>query len=266
MIHPSAPQSPEFRQELQYLENKGRLPAQERLRIEDHLTQAETDIGVPKALLWCILFQESRMDAYKNALDKVAAKGMGQFTPNALAEINEDTNHYDSRTRGVLELAIAPGHLPLDFKLKSWPRVSRAGFRYKQLPEQAPSSYFNARTAVFASGAFLNNRYQQIKRALDRQAVVYDPEVLWLYAAAAYNKGSRTVLVLLTDYYLSKGEKALSALLTDGAQSVALLTHEKLLHAALKDMWRKRRRDNYLEEMSRNMQAISSCVNPEIRL
>lgn len=229
------------------------------------MSAAEARLGVPRALLWCILFQESRMDAFKNAFGDVAAKGMGQFTPNALAEINQDTNHYDSRTLAVMTEVTQPKGLPIDFGLKSRPRVERPGYRKKQLPDQQPTSYFNGRTAVFASAAFLNNRYQQIKRALDRQGVSYDREVLWLYAAAAYNKGSRTVLVLLTDYYLSRGERALSRLLTDGSQSVALLTHEKLLHAALKDLWRKRRRDNYLEEMTRNMQAISSCVNPEIR-
>jgi len=260
--HP-APQSQPMKQELQYLVTMGLLSENDRKLIEENLAQVETDIGVPKSLLWCVLFQESRFDAFKNAFSTSLAKGMGQFTPSALAEINLDTDHYDYRTSRSLASILTPRALPLDFKLKAWPRIKKAGYRSRRLPEQIQTSYFNSRTAVYASGAYLNNRYQQLKRALDRQGVTYSPEVLWLYAAAAYNKGSRTVFVLLTHLYMKRGERGLSALLQDPVQSMALLSHEDLLNDSLKDFWRKRRRVKYLDELSRNMEVISSCVSPE---
>lgn len=260
--HP-APQSEPFKLELQYLVTKGRLSESDRKLIEQDLAHLESELAVPKSLLWCVLFQESRFDAFKNAFSSSLAKGMGQFTPSALAEINLDTDHFDLRTGRVLASVLAPKALPLDFKVKTKPKIKKAGYRTRQLPEQVTTSYFNSRTAVFASGAYLNNRYYQLKRALDRQGVTYSPEVLWLYAAAAYNKGSRTVFVLLTHLYMKRGERGLSSLLQDPMQSMALLSHEDLLNDSLKDFWRKRRRVKYLDELSRNMEVISSCVSPE---
>src|SRR4051812_11053137 len=82
------PQSEVFKTELQYLGVTQKLSQAEKAHIETQLTKAEKSLGVPKALLWCVLFQESRFDRFKNAFSKVPAKGLGQFTRSALSEVN----------------------------------------------------------------------------------------------------------------------------------------------------------------------------------
>lgn len=260
------PQSASFKSELVYLETTERLTKKEIQTIEDYLKKVEDSFGVPKALLWCVLFQESRFDSFKNAYSTVPAKGLGQFTPSALEEINSDTNQYDSRTRQILNEQVKPGRLPLNFKLKP-PARDLASHRKKQkFPTQPSTSYYRTSTAVFASAAYLNNRYQQLKRALDRQKIPYDPQVLWLYAAAAYNKGSRSIFLLLTNEYMSRGESAIQELLKSPKATYLLLTHPERLDYSLRGVWNKKTRTKYIIELLRNMEVISSCALTEQNL
>jgi len=144
--------------------------------------------------------------------------------------------------------------------------VRKKGSNKHSMPEQFHNSYFRTSTAIFASAAYLNNRYQQIKTTLDHQGISYDPQVLWLYAAAAYNKGSRTVLLLLTHEYMSKGEAALKALLGSSKETYKLLTHSERLDFPLRGIWTTKTRSKYIEELLRNMASISSCalVEPHV--
>src|SRR5687768_9434495 len=80
------PQNLAFKKELKYLRDTKKLDLKEKQLIETTLLQAQEKLGVPQALLWCILFQESRFDSFKNALNSFTAKGLGQFTPPALVE------------------------------------------------------------------------------------------------------------------------------------------------------------------------------------
>jgi hypothetical protein len=256
------PANKAFKAELRYLSNTKRLTEQERAVIESEVREVEATLGVPRALLWCVLFQESRFDAFKNATSPLPAKGLGQFTPSALAELNSDTDHYDPRTSLALQTILAPRTLPIDFHLKVKKRTKgkrAAASVAPPFPEQPPNSYFRTATAVFASGAYLNNRYQQLKNTLDHQNVSYDPEVLWLYAAAAYNKGSRSVFLLLSNEYMSRGAEALAALLKNSKDAYKLLTHAERLDISLRGVWKKEQRGRYVEELLRNMAIISSC-------
>jgi hypothetical protein len=253
------PQSQDFKNELRYLEFTERLTKKEIQFIEGQLKKAEEQLGVPKALLWCVLFQESRFDSFKNALTRLPAKGIGQFTRSALEEINYDTNQYDVRTRAFLKAQLQPKALPIDFSLTP-PKTSN---RKKIFPVQPITSYYRTATAIFASAAYMNNRYQQLKKALDRQGISYDPQVLWLYAAAAYNKGSRSIFLLLTNEYLSKGEGALIELLNNSKATYNLLTHPERLDYSLREIWKKKTRIKYIGELLRNMEVISSCALTE---
>ena len=255
----SAPQSKSLKQELAFLQSTHRLTSEERLRIENELMKAETALGVPKALIWCILFQESRFNPYLNATNHVMAKGLGQFTPNALIEINKDTDLFDPRTSLAINSRLSPKSLPIDFKLKKIPRIRKPGTKIKTFPDQPITSYYHYSAAAFASAAYLNNRYQQLKSALDHQGLAYDSKVLWLFAAAAYNKGARSVFALLTREYMLHGESAVTKVLTNPKAAYLILTQRKKLDPPFGEIWNRETRKRYIDELLVNMDVISRC-------
>jgi hypothetical protein len=257
---PEPPQNEPFRFEVQYLIKNELVQPKELHEIESQIIKLEQALGVPRALLWCILFQESRFDSFKNALSPLTAKGLGQFTPGALEEVNYDTDLYDDRSGEVIISELSPKKLPINFDLKL-PKKKRKHTSEKNIkfPEQKITSYYRTKTAILASAVYLNNRYAQLRKTLNRQGISYDPLVLWLYAAAAYNKGFRSILLLLTHEYMKTGEKGLTQLLHDAKASYNLLTHSKRLDSSFARVWKKETRDKYVEELVRNMQVITSC-------
>jgi hypothetical protein len=260
------PQNVAFQLELQYLHTIEKLTPLEKQQIETELEAVEKTLGVPKPVLWCILFQESRFDVFKNALNTMSAKGLGQFTSSATHEINHDTNTYDSRTRTILESEIEEDLFPIGFDLKLKPTRKKLGSKKRTLPEQSVHSYYHTKTAVFSSAAYLNNRYREIKQSLERQGLQYDSQLLWLYAAAAYNKGARTVFALLTHEYMTRGEGAVKELLFDLKAAQDLLTQKDRLEYPLREIWDKKTRKRYVDELQRNMKIVSSCAFSEKKL
>lgn len=262
-----APQSAFFQQELDYLEKHKILLKSERTFLEKQMNVAEETFGTPKSLLWCILFQESRFDLLLNANEPDAtARGIGQFTPNALVEINSDTDQYDERTSAIFEKLLKPKHLPLNFELGFESPVRRKMGRWWRVPKRDRTSYFHESTAVLASASYLNNRYWQIRHALDTQNISYDPDLMWIYAAAAYNKGARTIFYILTQQFLLRGQRGVEQLLHDSKLTYVLLTDGETLDQSLRDLWPKKQRDRYIEELVRNMKSITSCTLPESAL
>jgi hypothetical protein len=262
----TAPQNYSFKKEIDYLESTGQLTKNDLKTLNDYVHQAYFTIGVPKSLLWCVLFQESRLDPLKNMDRKKGARGLGQFTRHALKEINKDTNLFDNRTEDVMRSQLGEDVLPISFKLGFKPTEDLVDRRTRlpssvQLPN---SSYFHTKTAVFASAAYLNNRYNQIVRALEKQNIEYDPEVVWLYAAAAYNKGTKAVFNLLSDQRFYGGDQGLSELMKDPKLSYTLLTHTHLLDHSLRDLWQTETREKYVKELTKNIELVVSCVTPEI--
>ena len=260
------------------MEHLNQIQPQDLKHLLSTMSQLQRELEVPKALLFCILFQESRLDPLKNYNIKLPAKGLGQFTPGALQEINRTPSFYDSRTGAILRDLLAPYHLPLNFSLLkipalnarahalaaaySRPSVNRSPSSLKHyIPLPAPIvSYYHAPTAIYASGIYLNNRYRQIKHALDLQRIKYNPEVLWLYAAVAYNKGSRSMFILLTRYYMSYGQQAVEELLNDPIKTRTLFDNESNLDETLKEVWNSKVRPGYVHELHQNMRSLSSCA------
>lgn len=260
------PQNAFFKSELEYLTKHRILLKHELTFLEKQMTYAEEAFGVPKSILWCVLFQESRFDPLLNAANAEAgARGIGQFTENALTELNIDTDQYDERTGHLLTQAIKPKKLPLTFGLEFAPPARKIG-RWWKVPKRDLASYFHEGTSVIASAAYLNNRYWQIRRALDTQKISYDPALLWLYASAAYNKGARSIFFVLTQQYLLRGERGVEQLLHNPRLTYLLLTGSEGLETSLKDLWPKKQRERYIEELVRNMRYISACALPESTL
>lgn len=263
----AAPQNYSFKKEIEYLETTGQLTKNDQKLMNDYVHQAYFTIGVPKSLLWCVLFQESRLDPLKNMNRTKGARGLGQFTRHALKEINKDTNLYDIRTEDVMRSQLGEDIFPISFKLGFRPSEDLMDRRNRSpanitLPT---SSYFHTKTAVFASAAYLNNRYNQIVKALEKQNIEYDPEVIWLYAAAAYNKGMKSVFNLLSDQRYYGGDQGLSELMRDAKLSYTLLTHAHLLDHSLRDIFPTEIREKYVKELTKNIELVVSCVTPEVR-
>jgi hypothetical protein len=247
------PQSPEFQKDLEFLQRTKRLKIDDRTKIESDIADLEAKLGVPHQLMWCLLFQESRFDPLKNSEADHGARGLGQFTPTALEEINRDTNHFDLRVGPLIQTVLDPDGLPLSFLLEETPKLN-------SVPR---TSYYRSSTAVYATGVYLNNRYQQIKKALDKKKIAYDPQILWLFAAAAYNKGARTILVLLTQQLSYGGDAGLGELLTHPKLSYSLLTREDLLEYSLRELWNPKIREKYVAELAQNMEQVINCAVPE---
>jgi hypothetical protein len=262
----AAPQNYNFKKEVDYLESTGQLTKADQKLMNDYVHQAYFTIGVPKSLLWCVLFQESRLDPLKNMNRSKGARGLGQFTRHALKEINKDTNLYDIRTEDVMRSQLGEDVFPISFKLGFRPSEDLLDRRNRSPANiSVPnSSYFHTKTAVFASAAYLNNRYNQIVKALEKQNIDYDPEVVWLYAAAAYNKGTKTVFNLLSDQRYYGGDSGLSELMKDAKLSYTLLTHAHLLDHSLRDIFTNDTREKYVKELTKNIELVVSCVTPEI--
>lgn len=262
-----APRNSAFVEEMKYLQMTGMLTSENREIIEKELSRVEATLGVPKALLWCVLFQESRFDPFKNALNRSPAKGLGQFTASALDEINDETNYFDPRTQDIFESELKAKVFPIQFVLKSKKKVQRAlASKKRNWPEQPVQSYYNPATAIYTSAAYINNRYYELKSILDHQNLRYDPQVLWLYAAAAYNKGERSVLALLTSEYMKKGDDGIYQLLNNAKETYHFLTQPKNVEPPLQEIWQKKVLKRYMDEFLRNMEVVISCSVTGLRL
>ncbi|MCC7440681.1 MAG: hypothetical protein IT285_03545 [Bdellovibrionales bacterium] len=246
------PADPAYREELTYLQRVAGFPEADARRIRDRVALAATALSMPQALLWCVLFQESRLDRLKNARNARNAKGIGQFTAVALDELNRDTALYDARTPAFLREQVGD-ESTIQFILPTEPRapVPRA-------------SYYRLETGVASTAAYLNNRYHHLARTLGRRDLAHDPQVLWLLAAMAYNKGPRSVNVFLHRLGRLKGDDRVRAVLHDPSELVAVLSDAKLMHRIYFYFWEKPIRDPYVEEMGANMRAIARCaLEPE---
>ncbi len=265
LFAPTAPQNLQFKDELRYLRETFQLRKPEEDRLESSIDAAAIQFGIPRSLLWCVLFQESRFDVLKNATEAMGARGIGQFSRTALSELNLASDLFQRGTREYLLSVIKPYALPIGFQLDP-PGTIKAQIELRSkrtLPDQSLGSYFRPETSVAATAAYLNNRHKQLTRVLNEEKIPFDPEVLWLYAAAAYNKGSRTVYVLITRQRLAAGDESIGEILQSPKLSLALLTHAELLDVALRNVWPTKQRPALIKEMILNLNAIRSCATED---
>jgi len=261
------PLSEKFQRELEFLNSTRQLSSEELTHIENAVKGSSKRYQVPYTLLWCLLFQESRFDVFRNASQTNGARGIGQFTRAALKELNLDADKFVPGTRALLKKTIHPYVMPLSFTIVPKPDPKLEERKGRKTESQPHSSYFHVDTAIGASAAYLGNRYHQLKRTLDRKGWKYDPEVLWMFASAAYNKGSRTVYVLLTQQREFGGDQAVNELLTNPHFAFSALTRKELLELSLTTLWDDpERRSRYITELIANMKAIHSCAIVGARL
>lgn len=277
------PKSRKMQQDLEALEQSKRLKTSDRKAIEQDIAAAQRGLGVPEGILWCLLYSKSQFDFTKNMNSTALTKGIGQLTETALSEINLDRDYYDPRTSVYFKRHLRLGDSPVNFITRdstpleaelSSPASSIQNLDQSQAPqsmalnrnqnlELAANSYFRIPIGVFASASYLNNRYQQLRSALDHLAISYDPVILWFFAAAAYESGTRSIYSLFTHELMSRGDKSLSHILSDMGAAHQYLTQKENLEYPLRASIPHEVDGGRIQSLTQTMENIMSCVLPE---
>lgn len=233
-----------FQQELQLMRSQGKLSAKNEARISTAVEKTSGELKMPPAVLWCLLFQESRLNHLEGLGSERGALGIGQFSFFSFYEVNHHLSRFNGDNLSMFKKVLGKDVRPL-------------------LPDEnnldSPSSYFSIPTAVAASGAYLNNRYHQLRAILDRRQLTYQPDLLWLYAAMAYNKGTRSVLSLWKDSQRRQGPAYLQQILVDNESFRASVSNPRTVLRTLKRIWPADQAEAYAQELRIHLQNMWDC-------
>src|SRR3989338_5041031 len=95
------PASQRLKGELKYVRQIGRLQRENEALIDRVIVSSSAHFGMPPSVLWCLLFQESRLNHLEGIFDSSGARGLGQFSSFSFYEINHQLNHYYPGSRQV---------------------------------------------------------------------------------------------------------------------------------------------------------------------
>jgi len=239
------PVAERFQSELQELTRTQKITGENQDLISQSVYRVARQLKEPQALLWCLFFQESRLDHLLGKEDPTSITGLGQFSRTAFFEINRDLDRYFSR----------PGKVVSELLGKD-PRPIRAD----AVNLNALHSYYSIPTAVSSSALFLHNRWFQLRRVALAKNLSFSDEVLWMWAALAYNKGARGVFTLWQQIQKEQGKGALQAALTDPAQFRKVIDSQALIQRAFKRIWVPARASFFARELSLHGRNVTDCA------
>jgi hypothetical protein len=246
------PANVRFQTELDQMRATGKLKLENETLIRKTTLSAAAELRMPPAILWCLLFQESRLDHLAGMQEGKGVSGLGQFTFASYYEVNFHLDRYGQDNRRMLLKMLGGDVRPV------------GAFR-ENLSD--PSSYYYIPTAVAASAAYLNNRYLQLQSALDRKGITYDPGLLWLYAAMAYNKGGRTVFAMWNDAAARGGKKEVQRLVSDRLSFFHALDQSGDFERILGKIWPEEDVAAYAHELKIHTERMRDCaISAEDRL
>lgn len=241
----SYPASQKMRDELVYIRQTNRLhPENERRIIHASLETAKL-LKVPPSLLWCLLFQESRLNHLLGLDGSRSSYGLGQFTHFGFYEINYQMHRYDHAHNEALVKLLGKDVRPI------LPHID---------DPKSPSSYFSIPTAVVATGLYLRNRYLHLTRILEERDYKYDPQILWLYAAMAYNKGTRGILSFWNEQQNQGGRSRVKDLVLNKKIFFNVATQPRIYEAGFARIWSFQKSKHYSKELAIHLKNISSCA------
>jgi len=113
---------------------------------------------------------------------------------------------------------------------------------------------------VVSSSSYLNNRYSQLKRYLDKRGITYSHDLLWMYSAMAYNKGTRSVLMLWNDARTRGGNRLVQKLLTDRSAFFRSFRDTKQLTVLMEKIWPPYEAKAYAKELKIHMHNMKDCA------
>jgi hypothetical protein len=239
------PANTKFQTELIQLKNSKTLKEQDELEIHKALISTSEYLDIPQSLFWCLLFQESRLNHLEGIESDKSSLGLGQFSRFSFFEINYQLERYSSESANLLYLLFGHDIRPIAAKKRDLLH---------------PSSYYSIPTAVVASGLYLNNRFKHLTRLLDNRAISYNPEIVWLFSAMAYNKGTRSILNLWNTFYRKKGPEAFSRVLNDYEYFQKFSLDSPLMTKALTKIWGDPQARAYSKELQIHNNNISACA------
>lgn len=238
------PASDQFEKELQALRSQGKLRPSDEILIQRSVLAASEKLKIPTALLWCLFFQESRLNHRLGIENSSGALGLGQFIYFSFFEINHHIDQYTNQNLEMMVSLLGKDVRPVE------PRP--------ETPDH-PSSYYSIPTAVASSTAYLNNRYLQLAGLLTQQSIPYDPDILWLYSAMAYNKGTRAVLSFWNEQRRRGGKERVALLTSDREAAFQALRDSVVFTEALRNIWPMYEAAEYAKELTIHMQNIQEC-------
>jgi len=237
------PVAPSFRADLEQLRSQGKLKADDEEWIDRMVATASGELQMPPSILWCLLFQESRLDHLKGITENRGALGLGQFSDFSFYEINHQLDRFAPNNVNMMMSVMGTDIRPVTPDDKN---------------PDSPSSYFYIPTAVVTSAAYLNSRYQQLRKILDRQGISYDSDLLWLYASMAYNKGTRSVVAIWQDTLRHGGKSRLEEQLSHVDASMALWQHDAIFFRGLSRIWPSDA-ERYAHELGIHLRNMMAC-------
>ena len=83
-----------FHDELGLLRTEGKLKTENEILINQSVLGASSTLKMPPAVLWCLLFQESRLNHLEGLHGDTGARGLGQFSSFSFYEVNHHLEKY----------------------------------------------------------------------------------------------------------------------------------------------------------------------------
>lgn len=251
LFSPNFPQSERFQKEIAELKSSGALGINEEKLIGQSIAATSARLQIPEALLWCLLFQESRFNHLAGIDGYGGATGLGQFSSYSFYEVNHQLERYHRNPSALVASLLGTDVRPIEAR------------RTEILH---PSSYFNIRTAVAASALYLKNRKLHLERTLDSHQLRADQDLIWLWAAVAYNKGTRAVLSIFNQLQRKGGKVPVENLVRSLASFESITQDSSLLNASLRRIWPPAEAERFARELRVHAGNILECsVRPEVR-
>lgn len=239
------PTDEKLRQELHQLRMQARLTPENEQAILGGVTRAATVMDIPPAVLWCLLFQESRLNHLAGEGESAGAVGLGQFSKFSFYEVNHHLTKFSDSNLSAFYKEMGKDVRPIHRLRKN---------------ESDQSSYYYIPTAVVASAAYLNNRRHHLRTLLTQHQIAFDNDLLWLYATLAYNKGTRSVLAFWNVLQEDKGAATLQASLHDVNTLTGLVQNPKLVRKAFGRIWPAWQAKSYANEWLIHFRNTSVCA------
>jgi len=234
-----------FQAELTDLKSQNILKKADEIEIQRSILAATDYLDIPPSLLWCLLFQESRLNHLDGIESDKASSGLGQFSRFSFFEINHQLERYSPNVSNLIFLTFGRDIRPIAAKRGDLVSLS---------------SYYSIPTAVTASAIYLHNRYFQLSQLLEKKGISYRSDILWLFAMMAYNKGSRSVLSFWNTIYRKNGPEYFSELLNNYDFFRSNTEDTVLLTKSLNKIWEEAKAKPYARELRIHTKNITSCA------
>lgn len=233
-----------FVEELSQMRNQRQIAFQIENAIHTSIQTTSSQLSIPRALLWCLLFQESRLNPLSGVRKGALTTGLGQFGQSAFFEVNHHLYRYLSAPKETFSQILGKDVRPVRADLEN---------------TSALHSYYFIPTAITASGLYLTNRWIQLKRAAEARGLKYSDDVLWGWSALAYNKGARTVLGIWQHIQEQRGQSYLEASLTRKPVFLEEAQNKIAMESAMSRIWSKSRVSSYTQELYLHARNIQEC-------